>query len=339
VKHPQSAARRRVLLAGAGLAAAPLVLAATPGEEGVRASRALMGTQVDIAARGADAALLRAASDAAFERMAALAAVMSHYSATSEVAAIGLASGLQPVAVAPELLQVLHMAQEVSRHSDGAFDATIGSLGRWQFDPQDPRMPAPSAIRARLACVDWRQLALDDKAGTAYLKRRGMRLDLGGIAKLYILRAGLDTLRAHGVRTALVNGGGDVVAMGGRDARPWRVGIRDPRAPQRLLATLDVREGFVASSGDYERFFVRDGRRWHHVLDPRTGEPTQGPHGVTLVGRELQAVNGLGAAAMVLGAREGRALVERTAGVEGLIAGADGELWASASLRARLQGA
>ncbi|HET8747955.1 MAG TPA: FAD:protein FMN transferase [Ramlibacter sp.] len=336
MKHPQSAARRRVLLAGAGLALAPLVLAATPGEQGVRASRALMGTQVDIAARGTDAALLRAASDAAFERMAALVAVMSHYSATSEVAAIGLASGLQPVAVAPELLQVLHMAQGVSRQSGGAFDATIGSLGRWQFDPQDPRMPAPEAIRARLGAVDWRQLVLDDQAGTAYLKRRGMRLDLGGIAKLYILQAGLETLRAHGVRTALVNGGGDVVAMSERGARPWRVGIRDPRVPQRLLATLDVREGFVASSGDYERFFVRGGRRWHHVLDPRTGEPTQGPHGVTLVGRELQAVNGLGAAAMVLGAREGRALVERTRGVEGLIAGADGELWASASLRARL---
>ncbi len=329
------AGRRRVLLAGAGLAAAPLAIAAAPGEDTLRASRPLMDTQVDVAVRGASAVQLRAATEAAFARMAALSVVMSHYAATSQVAAIGLASGLMPVPVAPELMQVLRMAQEMSRRSGGAFDATIGSLGRWQFDPRDPRMPDPAALRARLGAVDFRELLLDDRAGTAYLRRRGMQLDLGGIAKLPILQAGLQALRAHGVRTALVNGGGDVVAMSERSARPWRVGIRDPRAPQRLLATLEVREGFVASSGDYERFFVRDGRRWHHVLDPRTGEPTRGPHGVTLVGHELQAVNGLGAAAMVLGMREGRALVERTRGVEGLIVGADGELWASPALRER----
>ena len=120
-------------------------------------------------------------------------------------------------------------------------------------------------------------------------------------------------------------------------ASPWRVGIRDPRAPQRLLAALDVRDGFVASSGDYERFVVRAGRRYHHVIDPRTGDPTQGPHGVTLVGRELEAVNGLGAAAMVLGLEHGRDLVRRTEGVEGLIAGGAGELWVTPSLRQRLQ--
>jgi thiamine biosynthesis lipoprotein len=164
-----------------------------------------------------------------------------------------------------------------------------------------------------------------------------MRLDLGGIAKLPILQAGLATLREQGVRTALVNGGGDVVASAGPGAGPWRVGIRDPRAPQRLLAALDLREGFVASSGDYERFVLRAGRRWHHVLDPRTGEPTQGLHGVTLVGRELEALNGLGAAAMVLGLERGRALIRRTDGVEGLIAAASGELWVTPTLRARLQ--
>ena len=120
---------------------------------------------------------------------------------------------------------------------------------------------------------------------------------------------------------------------------PTRQGVSprcDPREPQRLLATIDIRDGFVASSGDYERFFVQEGRRWHHVLDPRTGRPTEGVRGITLVADTLEAVNGLGTAGMVLGARAGRDLLQRTDGVESLIAAADGSLWMTGRLRARL---
>ncbi|HYD78122.1 FAD:protein FMN transferase [Ramlibacter sp.] len=329
--------RRAVLCAGAALAGWAVTARASAPDARLRERRALMGTQVDIAVQGADSVLLRVAVDAAFARMAALEAVMSHYAPTSRVAAINLAAGIQPVPVPRELLDVLHMAAGVSRRSSGAFDATIGSVGRWDFDPQAPRRPSDAYIREHLGSVDWRQLVLDDRAGSAYLRRRGMRLDLGGIAKLYILQQGLDTLRAHGVRTALVNGGGDVVATTAPQASAWRVGIRDPRSPARLLASLDLREGFVASSGDYERFFLRDGRRYHHVLDPRTGYPTDGPRGVTLVGRELQAVNGLGAAAMVLGTAQGRELIRGSEGVQGLVAFATGELWVSRGLREQLR--
>jgi thiamine biosynthesis lipoprotein len=292
-----------------------------------------MGTRVDIAVQGRDAPSLKAAQAAAFERMAALEAVMSHYAPTSRVAAINLMSGIAPVAVEPELMQVLTMARQLSRRTQGAFDVTIGSVGRWHFDPRDPRMPAPGYIQAHLRDVDWRNLVLDERAGTAYLTRRGMRIDLGGVAKLYILQAGLDVLRQHGVAHALVNGGGDVVATSEPAARPWRVGIRDPRQPARLLASIDVRNGFVASSGDYERFFERDGRRYHHVLDPRTGYPAQGPHGVTLVGRDLRSVNGIGAAAMVLAARAGHELVLDTPGLDALIAARDAELWTTDGMR------
>jgi thiamine biosynthesis lipoprotein len=199
-------------------------------------------------------------------------------------------------------------------------------------------MPTPAYISSHLPVVGYRHLVLDARAGTAYLARRGMRIDPGGIAKLYILSAGLDALRAQGLDTALINGGGDVVAMTGRATRPWRVGIRDARRPDRLLGAIDVRRGFVASSGDYERFFVRDGRRYHHVLDPKTGYPAQGPHGVTLVGDDLESVNGIGAAAMVLDAAAGPELIRRS-GVEALIASRDSSLWMTAGLRERMVGA
>ena len=335
---PAPATRRRVLALGAGAALLGWAgwSSAAEAARSVRASRALMGTQVDIAARDGDATSLRAATGAAFDRMAALAAAMSHYSPTSRVAAIKYAAGVQPVPVPRELMDVLQAARALSLRSGGVFDVTVGSLGVWDFGTAQPHGPSDAFVRAHLPMVGWRHLQLDARAGTAFLDRRGMALDLGGIAKLYILQAGLDTLRAHGVRTALVNGGGDVVAMSAAGAAPWRVGIRDPRAPQRMLAALDVRQGFVASSGDYERFVVQGGRRHHHVLDPRTGQSTEGVHGVTLVSPELEPVNGLGTAAMVLGQRAGRDFVERTAGVQGLIAGADGALWISPELRQRL---
>jgi thiamine biosynthesis lipoprotein len=335
-------ARRKLLLAGACLTGWPLAVFARPthpARERVRAARALMGTRVDVAAQGPDPDVLRDAIDAAFTRMSALVAVMSHYEPTSQVSAIGLAAGLQPVEVAPELMEVLRMAQDVARRTDGAFDATVGSLGSWHFDGPNPHGPAEAQIRRRLRNVDWRDLVLDEGRRTAYLTRRGMRLDLGGIAKLHILQAGLEVLKAKGVRSALLNGGGDVIAMSERGDTPWRVGIRDPRAPQRLLATLPVRDGFVASSGDYERFFLQHGRRWHHVLDPRTGRPTEGVRGITLVADTLAGVNGLGAAGMVLGAHEGRELLRATPGTQALIACADDSLWISEPLRARLEAA
>ncbi len=331
--------RRRIVKTaslGVCLAAWPAAHAALGGPVRLRDSRRLMGTQVDIAVESKDAALLRPAVNAAFARMASLSSVMSHYEPTSRVAAIGLAAGLMPVPVPPELMQVLQMAQAVSRRSEGAFDVTIGSVGRWHFDPQNPHMPTPVFIAQHLPDVDYRRLVLDARAGTAHLTRRGMRVDPGGIAKLYILAAGLDTLKRHGLATALINGGGDVVAVSHPAAAPWRVGIRDPREPARLLGALDLRQGFVASSGDYERCFVRAGRRYHHLLDPKTGYPAQGPHGVTLVGDELAALNGLGAAAMVLGADRGRELIRHTPGVEGLIVGGHGDGWITPSLRSRL---
>ena len=334
-----NAGRRRLALTtalGGCLAAWPLIGAARAEPARLRDSRPLMGTMVDIAVQADDAALLRPALDAAFGRMTRLVHMMSHYEPTSSVAAINLAAGLQPVPINAELMHVLEMARSVSQRSGGAFDVTIGSVGRWHFDAQNPRMPTPAYISNHLSAVDYRNLILDSRAGTAYLTKRGMQIDLGGIAKLYILKAGLDSLRQYGIENALINGGGDVVAMSGASARPWRVGIRDARRPEQLLAVLDVRRGFVASSGDYERFFVRDGQRYHHVLDPKTGYPARGPHGVTLIGDELPAVNGLGAAAMVLDAAAGRDLLRRTVGVEGLIAGGDNSLWITPTLRERL---
>lgn len=300
-----------------------------------REGRPLMGTLVEITAEGTDAERLRRATDAAYREMTRLSDMMNHYDPDSVASAINRAAGMRPVAVPPELMAVLRMAQEVSQRTNGTFDITVGSLTGWRFRPDDPRRPTASQVAAQLPNVNWRRLRLDAQAGTAFLERRGARLDLGGIAKLYILDAGIRTLATHGVEHAMINGGGDIVVRGTTRGRPWRIGIRDPRAPQQLLGVVEATHGFVVSSGDYERSFVMDGKRYHHVLDPRTGYPAQGPHGVTLVADRLELVNGYGTAIMVLGAAAGKKLIADTPWLEGLIVDQDGSLWVSPGLAKR----
>jgi FAD:protein FMN transferase len=259
-------------------------------------ARPLMGTVVEITAEGPDARALRAAAAAAFAEMKRLTDMMSHYDPASAVSAVNAAAGKRPVPVPAELAEVLAQARQLSERTGGAFDVTK---------------------------KDYHKLRSD--ARTAFLAEPGLTIDLGGIAKLYILEAGRRVLEARGVARALVNGGGDVVAHS--DGAPWRVGVRDPRAPSQLLGAVLLERGAVASSGDYERL--------HHIIDPRTGQPSQGARGVTLVGPSAESVNGLGVAIMVLSAAAGQALIADAPGVEGLIVDRDGALWMSPGLGAR----
>ena len=329
--------RRRLVLA-APLMAFGLVVAPVQAKTNIhQSSRLLMGTRVDLTLQGDNVVALAGAAEAAFTEMTRLADMMSRYRSTSVVSAINLMAGLQPVPVPPELLQVLVMAQQIGQTSGGDFDTTVGSLRDWNFSPEHPAIPTARQIAAQLELVDQKKgLVIDKRASTAFLKTRGMRLDLGGIAKLPILHAGQQRLQRLGVVNAMVNGGGDVLVMGQLNGRPWRVGLRDPRQPAQVLGVASLNQGFVAASGDYERFLMHQGKRLHHILDPRTGYPTTGPHGVTLISDQLEAINGLGTAIMVAGSAAGRAQVARQPGLDALIVDADNSLWLSPGMVKRL---
>ena len=302
-----------------------------------QASQTLMGTRVDLTLQGADAPALEKASSAALAEMSRLSNMMSRYQPTSALNAINLMAGIQPVRVPKELMQVLLMARHANLASGGAFDATVGSLRGWNFDANHPTVPSPAEVIQALRLVSQREgLVLDEQAGTAYLTKRGMRLDLGGIAKLPILQVGLQQLQAHGVQNAMINGGGDVIVNGTLNQRPWRIGLRDPRQPDKVLGAVAMTRGFVAASGDYERFFFHEGKRLHHILDPKTGYPTQGPHGTALISDRLDSINGLGAAIMVAGSQRGQALIARTPDMDAFIVNADQSLWLSPGMRQRL---
>lgn len=328
---------RRRLLATIPMVATALYLRPALADPTVQqASRPLMGTRVDItvqADRGTDAAVAMAA---AFSEMQRLHDMLSRYRIGNPVHALHVASGLQAVQIAPEMLNVLQMAVLRSQQSKGAFDITVGAFTGWDFSQSVGTVPPATEIAQELPLVDYRQLVLDEKSSTAYLRQRGMRIDLGGIAKLPILQAGMRVLKDHGIKNGMLNGGGDVLVSGQLQGRDWRVGLRDPRAPERILGTVNLSDGFVAASGDYERFFMRDGQRFHHILDPQTGQPTRGPHGVALVSRTLEDINGLGAAIMVAGAEAGRAMLKPLESVDALIVEPKQGMWLSPGMGRRL---
>ncbi|SCU98224.1 NosX [Cupriavidus necator] len=328
--------RRRLLCAWPLLATGLWIRPALADPRVAQSSRTLMGTRVDITVQARLADTAAPAMAAAWAEMARLADLLSRYRAGSQVHALQLAAGVQPVKVAPEMLRVLGMANRMSRRSAGAFDITIGAFAGWDFDPAHPAMPDQAEIARELPLVNYRDVVVDARAETAYLCRRGMRIDLGGIAKLPVLQAGMDVLRQHGLDGAMINGGGDVLVSGALHGRAWRIGVRDPLAPARLAGVIAMHDGVVAASGDYERCFMQAGRRYHHILDPGTGMPSAGPHGVTLVARGVDDINGLGAAIMVAGEAKGRHWLEALPGIDAMIVGPGGRRWLSAGMAARL---
>ncbi|MCC7217980.1 MAG: FAD:protein FMN transferase, partial [Burkholderiales bacterium] len=190
------------------------------------------------------------------------------------VSAINAAAGAHEVAIDAETAALLRYADQCHRLSGGRFDVTSGVLRRaWNFRAAEPRLPAQSEIDALLPLIGWQDVAFD--ARSVRLPRAGMEIDFGGIGKEYAADRAATILAERGVAHALVNLGGDVRAIGGQaDGAPWRIGIRHPRdALPGAIASVELRDGAVATSGDYQRYFEIDGVRYCHVLDPRTGRP------------------------------------------------------------------
>jgi FAD:protein FMN transferase len=297
-----------------------------------------MGSEVRLTAWTADERNALAAFEHVFDDFDYLDRALSVWHETSEVSRLNAAAGKAPVTIKPEVLEVLQVAQQVGRWTNGKFDITFGALsGLWKFDhDQDNKVPDRRDVAARLPLVAYEALALDPARGTAFLPRAGMRVHLGGIGKGFAVDRAAAMLRSHGINDFLVQAGGDLYAAGRHGERPWRAAIRDPRGDGNIAA-MDLAESTFSTSGDYERFFIQDGRRYHHILDPDTGEPAQGTRSVTIVATRAVIADGLSTGVFVMGPDAGMALIEQLPDVEGVIVTETGEVRVSSGLRGRLE--
>lgn len=264
---------------------------------------------------------------ACFDRLAEYEALFSRTDPESEVARLNAAG--EAMTLSTDTRELLALGKAFSERTNGAFDITIAPVSAlWDFS--SGTLPDAAALANAAARVDWRALDVTETGATL---QNGAAVDLGGIAKGYAADRLAEYLRAEGVTSALLDLGGNVYALGDKNGKPFSVGIRDPQNEASLAAVVRVRDKSVVTSGVYERGFTKDGVRYHHLLDPKTGYPVQnGLASVTIVSERSVEADALSTACFVLGLQDGLALVEATDGVEALFIAADGSLIASSGL-------
>jgi thiamine biosynthesis lipoprotein len=299
-----------------------------------------MGTELKLTAWTADESAAMDAFALVFREVERLESLLSHWREDSDVQRLNAAAGKHEVRLGTEIRDVLRTAAKISEWTGGKFDVTFGVMsGLWKFDYQnkDGTIPAHDEVVRRRKLINYRDLELDERSGTAFLRREGMVVSLGGIGKGYAVDRARDILRERGLRDFMIQFGGDMYVAGRQGDRPWRLGIQDPRAPaNRIFAAVELSDSTFSTSGDYERFFIKDGRRYHHILDPATGEPAEGCRSVTIVALTATVADGLSTGVFILGPEAGMALIEQLPDVEGVIVSSDNRVLVSSGLQGRL---
>lgn len=292
---------------------------------------AIMGTRIAVELWHDDPAAAGAAIDAVMAEMRRIDGLMSTYKPDSQVSRVNRDAAAGPVAVDPELADLIARALEFSALSGGAFDITYASVG-YLYDYREHRHPSDAEIAAALPAVNWRHVVVDREASTVRFLRPDVRIDLGGIAKGHAVDRCAAILGARGIRHASVTAGGDSRLVGDRRGRPWVIGIRHPDDRERVIARIPLEDAAISTSGDYERFFDEGGVRYHHIIDPKTGKSPHGVRSVTVIGPDATLTEGLTKSVFILGPGRGLALVEAQADADAVVVTGDGRVLYSKGL-------
>jgi thiamine biosynthesis lipoprotein len=307
-----------LLLAAAGLAAP------AHAEWVRRITDGIMGTRITVELWSEDNAKGEQAIDALLDEMRHIDESMSTYKPTSEVSQVNAKAAAGPMKISKELFDLLVTAKEYSVITDGAFDITYASVGYMYNFPKHIR-PSEAQITKALPAVNYQHVLLDPKNQTVQFTQKGVRIDLGGIAKGYSVDRGIDVLKTRGITRAYVSAGGDSRILGDRFGKPWVVGIRDPRKGEgEVIKRVPLIDAAISTSGDYERFFEEDGVRYHHIIDPHTGHSASKVRSATIIGPYATRTDGLSKTAFVLGPEQAMEIYNRIDDIDAIIVKLDG---------------
>lgn len=294
-------------------------------------ARPMMGTEVSVYLWSDDAETGRLALEEVFDEATRIDRLMSTYKDASEISKINREAAAGPVVASDELFGLIRRALDISVLTHGAFDITFDSVGQ-HYDFHARKRPDEKTVAAERAHINYRFVELDQAAGTVRFRERGVRINLGGIAKGYVVERGVDILRRHGIRNAIVTAGGDTRLLGDRRGRPWKVGIRDPRHDGEVAMSVPLVDEAVSTSGDYERYFEEDGVRYHHIIEPASGEPANGVHSATVFGPDAVITDALSTSVFVMGVDRGLTLIATLPDYESIVIDAEGKIFYSDGL-------
>lgn len=293
----------------------------------------IMGTQIVVDIWHRDRAAAESCSKQVFAEMNRIDALMSPYKPASELAQINQHAAKRFVKVGDELFDLIKLSQSVSEKSAGAFDITFASVG-YLYDYRQNQKPSEKVISDKLKLINYRNIQLNEKTKSIKFTRDGVRIDLGGIAKGYAVDNAIAIIKHCGIENGLVSAGGDSRILGSRQGRPWMMGVRHPRIKNDIAVKLPLSNTAISTSGDYERFFIENGERYHHIIRPSTGKSVADTWSVTVLGDKATLTDALSTTLFVLGHEKGLELIDQYRDVDAIIIDSNGKMFYSSGLAA-----
>lgn len=325
-------------------------LSCTPTQERLyKETRTSMYTIVSITVSTDSEEKAKIAIDKAFDELERIAGLLNFYSEDSEVSMINKNAGEKPIKVSPETLEIIDKALYVSENTEGAFDITVGHVVRlWDF--QNKVLPDGKIIKEKLKLVGYKNVIVDKEKSTVFLKTKGVQIDLGGIIKGYAADKAVEVLKNNGIKSGIVAIAGDIKVFGKRpDGMEWNVGIQNPRPKassefgvrssglkNEILAIVNLSDMAISTSGDYERFFIKDGKRYHHLLDPKTGYPAYGCQSVTVITKDAAFTDAFATGIFIFGNQKGMDVLKKL-GFDGVIVDKDGKILVTEGIKDKIK--
>ncbi len=280
----------------------------------------IMGTLVEITVQEPDKKLAQKAINKSFNEMSRLEKIMSSYIPDSEISKFNsLAGGEVKIPVSPDLLKVIQRGAYWGKLSNGAIDISIGpAIKLWEFNSEIPIIPNKKKLVGAAKFINYKDIIIEENL--IGLKKKGMSLNLGAIGKGFAVDRAIRELKKTGIKSGLINAGGDLRAYGliaGK--RPWHIGIQHPRKPEQIIISIDIKDKGVATTGDYQRYFIKNKERYHHILNPKNGWPINKTISATVVADTVMDADALSTALFILGTIKGIDFINSLDGVEGMI--------------------
>src|SRR3989304_2203416 len=297
-------------------------------------SQLLMGTIVEITVAARDERTADEAINAAFKEIGRLEDIMSTYKPESDISKVNTAAGIHPVKVHKDLILAVKKSLQFADLSGGAFNIAIGpAIDLWNVTESE-EIPTPAELAVIRPLIDYKNVIINENDGTIFLTKNGMRINLGGIGKGIAADYAHNVLKTYGISSGIIAVAGDLHAIGKRpDGSQWTIGITHPREKDSTVAKVHLSDMSISTSGDYERFFIKNGVRYHHILSPETLYPSRGFQSVSVLARDSTTTDALSTAIFAMGPDAGIKLIMKLERVEAVIVREDGSIWMSPGLK------
>lgn len=298
-------------------------------------SLSMLGSPFEITVVAGDSLSGEKALDMAVAEVRRIESLISDWKPETEISEVNRNAGKQPVKVSQEVFDLVSRSLKISELTEGAFDVSYASMDKiWKFDGSMTAMPTPEAIQKSVEKVGYRNIILDAEKTAIFLKNEGMKIGLGGIGQGYIADKIKELLISNGFHSGIVNVSGDVSAWGTMpDGNPWTVGIVNPMNKNKIFATFPLIDSSVETSGSYEKYVVFDGKRYSHIIDPRTGYPAMGIVSVSVFSKQTEISDALATSIFVMGKDVGLNLINQLKGIECIIIDDQGKIYSSEGIK------